>query len=249
MSQPEGEERDTLIRVVQQRTPLLLAEATRVLGGSPETAKELVQEAIAAVLARPPRGPGQRSEATSAALLFSVFRNKLVDEVRRQRHSPELRDPDGLDSAQGVQLMSITATIFHRRTPLADLVAEEDRAALWRAVEALPELERQIVLRKHVHGESLRSTARSLSIPLSTVADAHERGLARLKRSLSKTAPSPTSSDRDSPPDDSPSTSTPKADDTTAVLVDRPGFSPDESTTPSTLDVNTKRPLEREDAA
>ena len=77
------------------------------------------------------------------------------------------------------------------RAPDPGLSAEsaEEARAVWAAVGALPEAEREAVVLTHLSGLSAGDAARALDAPRQTIAERAERGLAALAGRLRRSAP------------------------------------------------------------
>ena len=133
--------------------------------GDRHSAEDAVQETFAAVWRsartyRPERGP-------AAPWLFSIARNAAVDRLRARVVFAE--PPDTPDAAPGPS--------DH---------AERDWLSwrVHRALEELPEAEREVLALAYWGGRSQSEIAAELSIPLGTVKTRTRSGLARLARIL-----------------------------------------------------------------
>lgn len=139
---------------VRDASPRLLTTAW-MLTGDPHQAEELVQEALARVYVRWPKV----RTGTPLAYTRRVVTNLHTDHWRKHRRevlvdqTPELTDPRA--SSQHVDLI--------------------------RALQALPERQRQVVVLRHYLDRSEQQTADTLDIGVGTVKSATSRGLARLR--------------------------------------------------------------------
>ena len=132
------------------------------------TAEDLVQQAYAVALERPPRDP-----KALPAWLMRVMRNLAArsfrDESRRERREERVARPEGDDE------------------PLGDLV---ERAELQRAVmEAVLQLEepfRSTVLLRYFEERSPEEVARRLGVPVATVGTRLHRALEKLRTRLDR---------------------------------------------------------------
>jgi RNA polymerase sigma-70 factor (ECF subfamily) len=125
-------------------------------------AEDAVQETFvsiwrAAKSYRPERGPG-------APWLYAVARNAIVDRSRAKSETP-VQPPDEASIESG-----------------PDIRAEQSwtRWRVHRALEELPELEREVIELAYWHGLSQSEVAESLRIPLGTVKTRTRSGLQRL---------------------------------------------------------------------
>lgn len=115
-----------------------------------------------------------RYDPRKAALVTWVMlltRRHLVDKLRRKRARIK---PSALDDAQlagSLDAASITAR------------AERDEhfATLMERIDALPELQRTVVVRAYLGGQTLRQIGEELGTPLGTIKSALSRALVRLR--------------------------------------------------------------------
>jgi RNA polymerase sigma-70 factor (ECF subfamily) len=133
--------------------------------GDPHTAEDAVQEAFASVWRsartyRPERGP-------AAPWLYSIARNATVDRLRSRMPFSEL--PDSPDEGPGPERRAEHEWLSWR---------------VHRALEELPETEREVLALAYWGGRSQSEIATELGIPLGTVKTRTRSGLARLARLL-----------------------------------------------------------------
>jgi RNA polymerase sigma-70 factor (ECF subfamily) len=126
-------------------------------------AEEAVQEAFAAVWRsarsyRPERGPG-------APWLYAVARNAIVDRARSRGETTFADPPEQVSPSAGPDEQTESAYVAWR---------------VHRAVEDLPEHERQVVELAYWSGLSQSEIAQFLNIPLGTVKTRTRTGLSRL---------------------------------------------------------------------
>ncbi|MEL7472225.1 MAG: sigma-70 family RNA polymerase sigma factor [Planctomycetota bacterium] len=116
-----------------------------------------------------------RYDASKAALVTWVMlltRRHLVDKLRRHRARVKA---SALDEAQPTPGLA-------GQTPIgASLDQEEKFAALMERVERLPELQRTVVTRAYLGGQTLRQIGEELNTPLGTIKSALSRALVRLR--------------------------------------------------------------------
>lgn len=133
--------------------------------GDRHSAEDAVQETFAAVWRsartyRPERGP-------AAPWLFSIARNAAVDRLRARVVLAE--PPDAADAAPGPSDRAERDWLSWR---------------VHRALEELPEAEREVLALAYWGGRSQSEIAAELGIPLGTVKTRTRSGLARLARIL-----------------------------------------------------------------
>lgn len=115
-----------------------------------------------------------RYDPSKAALVTWVMlltRRHLVDKLRRKRSRIK---PAGLDDAQVADAMDANA-ISER------IERDEHFAALMLRIDTLPELQRTVVIRAYLGGQTLRQISEEMDIPLGTIKSALSRALVRLR--------------------------------------------------------------------
>lgn len=131
------------------------------------------EEAAQEVFVRLWRTAG-RYDPTRAALVTWVMlitRRFLVDKLRRQRAALK---PAVLDE-------KIVAHANARHEPGVDSDREERFAVLMKRIEKLPDLQRKVVTRAYLNGQTLRQIGEELNTPLGTIKSALSRALVRLR--------------------------------------------------------------------
>lgn len=117
----------------------------------------------------------ERYDENRAALVTWVMliaRRHLVDKLRRNR--ARLR-PGSLDQPQ-------SANIATEEERLTGRIEQDERmAALMKRISALPELQRTVVIRAYLGGQTLRQIGDELGTPLGTIKSALSRALVRLR--------------------------------------------------------------------
>jgi RNA polymerase sigma-70 factor (ECF subfamily) len=126
-------------------------------------AEDAVQETFAAVWRsarsyRPERGP-------AAPWLYAVARNAIVDRARARRESTFAEPPDTAESGPGPADRAESSWVSWR---------------VHRAVEELPEHEREVLELAYWSGLSQSEVAQFLQLPLGTVKTRTRSALARL---------------------------------------------------------------------
>ena len=129
--------------------------------GDPHSAEDAVQETFAAVWRsartyRPERGP-------AAPWLYSIARNAAVDRLRARVSVAEV--PDSADEGPGPENRVEHEWVSWR---------------VHRALEELPETEREVIALAYWGGRSQSEIAAELGVPLGTVKTRTRSGLARL---------------------------------------------------------------------
>ncbi|MGQ0627244.1 MAG: RNA polymerase sigma factor [Phycisphaerales bacterium] len=140
------------------------------------------EDAVQEVFVRLWRTAG-RYDPTRAALVTWVMliaRRYLVDRLRRSRSSVR---SGTLDEKQ---------TIPENSAPVPEPGSEREErlAALMKQIDRLPELQKTVVVRAYLNGQTLRQIGEELNTPLGTIKSALSRALVRLReRELTEEAP------------------------------------------------------------
>jgi RNA polymerase sigma-70 factor (ECF subfamily) len=105
-----------------------------------------------------------------------ISRRHLVDKLRRTRARVKA---GSLDETQAG---------FARELGLGDSSPErqEQFASLMKKIETLPELQRTVVVRAYLGGQTLRQIGEELGTPLGTVKSALSRALVRLRERVNE---------------------------------------------------------------
>jgi RNA polymerase sigma factor (sigma-70 family) len=148
-------------------TPRVLAYAARMLGGDRAEAEDVTQEAMLRLWRIAP--DWRQGEAKVSTWLYRVVTNLCTDRLRkRQRRRAVTLDeaPEIEDETAGVE---------------AGMIEHDRMAALNRALESLPERQRQAVVLRHIEGLTNPEIADIMEIGIEAVESLTARG----KRSLS----------------------------------------------------------------
>lgn len=136
------------------------------------------EDAVQEVFIRLWRTAG-RYDPTRAALVTWVMlisRRHLVDRLRRTRARVKAGSMEGVE---------ITAA-----PPIGDDMPSMERgerlAILLKSVELLPELQKSVVKRAYLGGQTLRQVAEELGTPIGTVKSALSRALVRLRERVNE---------------------------------------------------------------
>ncbi len=142
-----------------------------LLVGDPHDADDLVQEALARVLARTRSWTRVRDVRS---YLFTTLHHVFIDAMRRRRHLS--------------QTVEVDAIVDRLAVPAGQL----DRL-LWRdfvrALATIPAEQREVVLLVGVEGMSYAEAARVLEVPIGTVMSRLSRGREALRRLTQRGAP------------------------------------------------------------
>ena len=160
MSRPSrAESRDAAFSefVASRRTHL--RRVAYAVCGDWHRADDLVQTALTKLYVAWPR---VRREGNEEAYVRTIIVRANIDEHRR----PWRRELSGLPE---------------RDEPAREPLPPEDRSALFEALQALPTMQRKVVVLRHWLGLSVEETARELAISTGTVKSHTSRGVERLR--------------------------------------------------------------------
>jgi RNA polymerase sigma-70 factor (ECF subfamily) len=128
---------------------------------------------------------GFRGQAKFSSWLYRITLNLCRDWMRRERRSPVVPVPEGVDVAD-------LAAEHEPSESLEDLVARRVLArSVERAMALLPEEQRTAIILKEYHGLTFREIAEVVGCPLSTVKTRLYQGLSVLRRELAREAAAP----------------------------------------------------------
>lgn len=149
---------------------------------SASDAEDLVQDTMVRAYTR---FGSFRADGSPRAWLHTIMRNLFINAYRKKHREPRQIDIDSLDepavygSAHDGGLSRPTVA-----SPERVVLSRMESAALLRAVAALPEEYRQVVVLADVDGLSYQEIADRLGIPVGTVRSRLNRGRKRVQRSV-----------------------------------------------------------------
>ncbi|MDH4044699.1 MAG: sigma-70 family RNA polymerase sigma factor [Gemmatimonadota bacterium] len=173
MSQPPSPDREGFEREALVHLDAVYRTALR-LSGSPMEAEDLAQETMFKAF----RGWHQYEAGTNAkAWLLTILRNTFINRYRRTKQRPEMVDITEIEPYtvfHDVQDASPAQTFFDR------LVDDE----VLRAIDALPEDFREVLVLSDVEGLTYAEIAASIEAPVGTVKSRLFRARQLLQREL-----------------------------------------------------------------
>jgi RNA polymerase sigma-70 factor (ECF subfamily) len=172
-----GGDLDSFNQLVVRWERPIYALAYRVIGRE-EDARDVCQEAFLRAF----RGLAAfKGQAKFSSWLYRITLNLCRDWIRRQKRTPVVQAPEGID------LIEMAA----EREPvesIEDLVARRDMSrAVAKAMALLPEEQRTAIVLKEYHGLTFQEIADMLGCPLSTVKTRLYQGLTVLRKQLEAT--------------------------------------------------------------
>jgi RNA polymerase sigma-70 factor, ECF subfamily len=159
--------------VVRWERPIY-ALAYRVIGRE-EEARDVVQETFLRAF----RGIGNfRGQAKFSSWVYRIALNLCRDWIRRERRTPILPAPEGVDVIELAAEQGPAESI-------EDLVARKDMSqVVAELMTRLPEEQRTAIILKEYHGMTFQEIADLQGVPLSTVKTRLYQGLTVLRRYL-----------------------------------------------------------------
>jgi RNA polymerase sigma-70 factor (ECF subfamily) len=152
----------------------IYALAYRTIGRE-EEARDIVQDTFL----RAYRAlPGFKGQAKFSSWLYRIALNLCRDWIRKQRRTPTVQTPDGVDL---IELASEQGPV----ESIEELVSRREMsAAVAAAMTHLPEEQRTAIVLKEYHGLTFQEIADLQGCPLSTVKTRLYQGLSVLRRHL-----------------------------------------------------------------
>jgi RNA polymerase sigma-70 factor (ECF subfamily) len=125
---------------------------------------------------------GFKGQAKFSSWLYRIALNLCRDWIRRQRRTPVVQPPEGID------LINLAVDETETES-VEDLIARRDLGrAVARVMAQLPEEQRTAIVLKEYHGLTFQEIADLLGCPLSTVKTRLYQGLSVLRRQLGQSA-------------------------------------------------------------
>jgi RNA polymerase sigma-70 factor (ECF subfamily) len=154
----------------------IYALAYRTIGRE-EEARDIVQETFLRAFRAL---PGFKGQAKFSSWLYRIALNLCRDWIRRQRRTPTVPMPEGVDL---VELASEQGPV----ESIEELVARREiSAVVAEAMQRLPEEQRTAIVLKEYHGLTFQEIADLQGCPLSTVKTRLYQGLSVLRRQLDR---------------------------------------------------------------
>jgi RNA polymerase sigma-70 factor (ECF subfamily) len=111
------------------------------------------------------------SRAALVTWVMLITRRHLVDKLRRARARVRTGNIDGVQPASN-DLHGLAALGIEKQERFAELLAR---------IDELPEMQRTVVMRAYLGGQTLRQIGEELNTPLGTIKSALSRALVRLR--------------------------------------------------------------------
>lgn len=149
---------------------------------APSVAEEVVQDAFVRVVQN---AADFKHEARFSTWLYTIARNLCIDQLRKRVHRrhPSLDDPTGPNGDEdGPTLGERTADV--RASVEREATGSELRVLITRAVDALPDDQREVFLMREVANLPFKEIAEITGIPENTVKSRMRYALERLQSAL-----------------------------------------------------------------
>ncbi len=151
---------------------------------SPSGAEEVVQDAFVRVVQN---AAEFKHEARFSTWLYTIARNLCIDQLRKRVHRRHvsLDDPgQATDDGEGPTLGERTADT--RASVEREATGSELRARIAKAVDTLPEEQREVFLMREVANLPFKEIAEATGIPENTVKSRMRYALERLQQALAE---------------------------------------------------------------
>jgi RNA polymerase sigma-70 factor, ECF subfamily len=176
VSRSMGGDPESFNQLIRRWERPIYALAYRTIGRE-DDARDVVQETFLRAF----RGlSGFKGQAKFSSWLYRITLNLCRDWMRRQRRTPVIATPDGVDL---VELAGESETV---ETADAAVVRKDLSRAVARAMAALPEEQRAAIVLKEYHDLTFQEIADLLGCPLSTVKTRLYQGLTVLRKELER---------------------------------------------------------------
>ena len=174
VARSRGGDLDSFNQLVLRWERPIYALAYRVIGRE-EDARDVAQETFLRAFRAL---SGFKGEAKFSSWIYRITLNLCRDWIRRQRRTPVMQAPEGVDIIELAGEATPSASI-------EDLITlKELGRAVGQAMAALPEEQRNAIILKEYHGLTFQEIADLLECPLSTVKTRLYQGLTVLRKQL-----------------------------------------------------------------
>jgi RNA polymerase sigma-70 factor (ECF subfamily) len=169
-------DKESFNQLVRRWERPIFALAYRTLGRE-EDARDVTQETFLRAFRAL---PGFKGDAKFSSWLYRIALNLCRDWMRKERRTPVVAVPEGLDVEQLVSEHHPTASV-------EDLAARAELSrGVAKAMEHLPDEQRTAILLKEYHGLTFQEIADMTNCPLSTAKTRVYQGLSLLRKHLAE---------------------------------------------------------------
>lgn len=178
-------DRAAFVELVERHEAALYNFALRQVR-SPALAQDIVQDVFVRVV----QGVGDfKGQSRFSTWCFTIARNLCIDHARKQslRRHPSLDQPGaGSEEGEGQTLGDRTADAHPRATVDRAVIGEQLGDSIARAVDALPDDQREVFLLREVGQVPFKEIAEITGVPENTVKSRMRYALERLQRALAE---------------------------------------------------------------
>jgi len=176
VARSQGGDLDSFNQLVVRWERPIYALAYRVIGRE-EDARDVAQETFLRAFRAL---KGFKGQAKFSSWLYRITLNLCRDWIRRERRTPVVQAPEGVDVIEMAGESSPSESI-------EDLVSRHELGrAVAKAMSQLPEEQRTAIILKEYHGLTFQEIADMQDCPLSTVKTRLYQGLSVLRRQLER---------------------------------------------------------------
>jgi RNA polymerase sigma-70 factor (ECF subfamily) len=174
VARSQGGDLDSFNQLVLRWERPIYALAYRVIGRE-EDARDVAQETFLRAFRAL---KGFKGQAKFSSWLYRITLNLCRDWIRRERRTPVVQAPEGVDVIEMAGESTPSESI-------EDLVSRHELGrAVGKAMSQLPEEQRTAIILKEYHGLTFQEIADLLDCPLSTVKTRLYQGLTVLRKQL-----------------------------------------------------------------
>jgi RNA polymerase sigma-70 factor (ECF subfamily) len=174
VARSQGGDLDSFNQLVLRWERPIYALAYRVIGRE-EDARDVAQETFLRAFRAL---KGFKGQAKFSSWLYRITLNLCRDWIRRERRTPVVQPPEGIDV---IELAGETSP----SESIEELVSRHELGrAVGKAMSQLPEEQRTAIILKEYHGLTFQEIADLLDCPLSTVKTRLYQGLSVLRKQL-----------------------------------------------------------------
>jgi RNA polymerase sigma-70 factor (ECF subfamily) len=167
MRRVASDDQKAIAELYDRFVPLVYRMSLQILPSKTD-AEDAVQEVFVRLWRTADRYDAQRAALVTWVML--ITRRHIVDRLRRTRSRISTVSMDEGQKAAG--------TVSPEPIPMEK---DERFADLMKRIDALPELQRTVVIRSYLGGQTLRQISEELNTPLGTIKSALSRALVRLR--------------------------------------------------------------------
>ena len=172
-----GGDRRAFAELVEMYKDRIFRLAYRMLGNNQE-AEDVVQETFLRVFTNLHRYDESQKFST---WIYRIAANLCIDRLRKRKNLYSL-DADMTDNSEGSDWYSLLPS--NEKTPESHMMVSETQEQVRKAIDALPEKYKSVVILRYLHDLSLQEIGEVLDMPVTTVKTRVHRGREYLRKKL-----------------------------------------------------------------